>query len=164
MKALPVIMIVLGILLGPALACADDGPAASPLIDDLRFGLAFTSTLINGDGGLSGVAEYNLFSYGWIGAQLAWNKMKDELSQVWPAATFRWVAPASDVGDFQAFLAVGGAGHGVNFRLEAGPMWRFGDIDVSLTVGFIHVGSAVERFPQDLEGYCLTFGVFGPGH
>ncbi len=164
MKVLLVMMTCLGAFIGPSMAYAADESADVPLMDDFRFGLAFTSTVINEDGGFSAVAEYNLFAYAWFGAQLAWNQMGTDLSEVWPAGTLRWVAPGSAVGDFQAFVAVGGVGHGVNFRIEAGPIWKFGVSDVSLTVGFLHVNSAVEQFPKDLTGYCLTFGAFWPGH
>ncbi|MEZ4458944.1 MAG: hypothetical protein R3E66_04305 [bacterium] len=157
-------VVCIACLAGSGSAFAQDEPDDIPLIEEFRFGVAFTTTFINEDGGFSGVAEYNLFAYAWVGAQVAWNYAGDEISQVWPAGTFRWVAPGSDVADFQAFAAVGSAGHGVNFRLEAGPIWKLKGIDMSLTVGFIHVNSAVDRYPKDLDGYCATFGVFWPEH
>jgi len=156
-------IVCLGAIVWPALCAADTPePESTNVLEDFRFGVSYTNIFAEeGDDGLSLIVEYHLFGPVWVGGHTSWHKTRIS-SQLWPAGALRMVFPGTDVADFQALMTVGGNGKGVNFRTEAGPIWKLKYVDVSLAVSFLAV--SIGHRSNDLRGFGFTLSLFAPGH
>ncbi len=150
---------LLFLLAMPSLAYADS-------LDDFAVGLAYTNVFPEPDDGVSLVVDYNIFAFIWVGAMGAWNRFgdgRDFADEVWAAGTLRCVFPGTEIADFQVFAGVGGNGSGLNMRIEAGPKWNLGYVDISLAIGYLSIDSAFDSYDPNWRGFGATIGVWYPG-